>query len=127
MNSKNVDSSFEADWGTVVALILVMIVRSVLCIAESAHDVTFAIFNTKVGTMATTAGVGGGAIFVPVFQALVGFSLKDSTALSQALITAGFLVSVTINAFSPSPLDSAQPLIHLHFVLLLAPMMLVGV
>lgn len=37
----------------------------------------------QVGMVANTAGVGGGAIFVPLFQALVGFPLKPSTALSQ--------------------------------------------
>ncbi|GAX79169.1 hypothetical protein CEUSTIGMA_g6609.t1 [Chlamydomonas eustigma] len=105
MYDKSADASFEADWGTLVALVLVIII----------------------GALATTAGVGGGAIFVPLFQALVGFSLKDSTALSQALITAGFLVSVIINFFSPNPLDPTKPLIHFHFVLLLAPMLLVGV
>jgi uncharacterized membrane protein YfcA len=71
--------------------------------------------------------VGGGAIFIPLFQALVGFPLKESTALSQALITAGSLVSVAMNLFSPSPLDPHKPLIDFPLVLLLAPMLLVGV
>ncbi len=81
----------------------------------------------QIGSLATTAGVGGGAIFIPLFQALVGFPLKESTALSQALITAGSFVSVAMNILSPSPVDPQKPLIDFPLVLLLAPMLLVGV
>ena len=73
------------------------------------------------------AGVGGGAIFVPLFQALVGFPLKESTALSQALIAAGSLVSVGLTLFSASPTDPCKPLIDFPLVVLLLPMLLVGV
>ncbi|GFH33578.1 uncharacterized protein HaLaN_32973, partial [Haematococcus lacustris] len=56
---------------------------------------TIAIVLT-VGSVAASAGVGGGAIFIPLLQAVAGFGLKDSTALSQALITAGSLVTVAL-------------------------------
>jgi uncharacterized membrane protein YfcA len=105
MQDKDVTTPFVPDWGTVVGLLLVILI----------------------GSLASTAGVGGGAIFVPLFQALVRFPLKDSTALSQALITAGSLVSVAMNLFSISPLDPHQPLIDFPLVLLLTPMLLVGV
>ena len=72
------------------------------------------------------AGVGGGAIFVPLFQ-VVGFPLKESTALSQSLITSGSLVSLLMHLFAPSPLDPCKPLIDFPLVLLLMPMLLVGV
>lgn len=39
--------------------------------------------------LANTAGVGGGAVFVPVFNVLVGFPLKASTAISQTIIALG--------------------------------------
>jgi hypothetical protein len=39
--------------------------------------------HQQVGSVANSAGVGGGVIFVPLLQALVGFALKDATALSQ--------------------------------------------
>ena len=61
MSTKNVDSPLEADAGTIVGLLLVL----------------------TIGSLASVAGVGGGAIFVPLFQALIGFPLKESTALSQ--------------------------------------------
>ncbi|GFH32123.1 uncharacterized protein HaLaN_31288 [Haematococcus lacustris] len=64
---------------------------------------TIAIILT-VGSVAACAGVGGGAIFIPLLQFVAGFGLKDSTALSQALITAGSLVTVALNLFKPSPL-----------------------
>ena len=81
----------------------------------------------QVGSLASVAGVGGGAIFVPLFQSIVRFPLKESTALSQALITAGALVSVSLNLFSASPLDPCKTLIDFPLVVLLVPMLLVGV
>ena len=41
--------------------------------------------------MANAAGIGGGVLFVPIFNALVGFTLKASTALSQStMVIRGF-------------------------------------
>ncbi len=64
---------------------------------------------------------------MPIFQALIGFPLKESTALSQALITAGSIVSVALNLFARSPMDPSKPLIDFPLVLLLLPMLLIGV
>ena len=38
----------------------------------------------QVGALANAVGIGGGAFYVPLFNILLGFSLKGSTALSQA-------------------------------------------
>lgn len=45
----------------------------------------------QIAALSNAAGVGGGAIFVPLFAVLLGFSVKLSTALSQAVITGGAL------------------------------------
>ncbi|KAL0040258.1 hypothetical protein WJX77_001578 [Trebouxia sp. C0004] len=44
---------------------------------------------TVVGALSTAAGAGGGALFVPLFNSLLEFSVKDSAAISQAIITGG--------------------------------------
>ena len=46
---------------------------------------------TQVSALSNAAGVGGGALFVPLFNALLGLPIKGATALSQAVITGGAL------------------------------------
>ncbi len=45
----------------------------------------------QVSALSNAAGVGGGAIFVPLFNVLLQFPIKAATALSQAVITGGAL------------------------------------
>jgi hypothetical protein len=45
--------------------------------------------------------------------------------VSQALITAGSVVSVAINVFRRSPLDASAPLINFSVTLALTPVVLV--
>lgn len=44
-------------------------------------------YARQVGALANAVGIGGGAFYVPLFNILLGFSLKGSTALSQAVRT----------------------------------------
>ena len=76
--------------------------------------------------ISSVAGVGGGAIFVPLFQALLGFGVKESTALSQTLIAAGSLMSLALNLFKTSPTDPSMPLIDFALSTMLAPLSLAG-
>lgn len=61
------NTPFGADWQSMVALVIVFISSA----------------------FANTAGVGGGFIFVPMFNILMNFPLKTSTALSQMVIALG--------------------------------------
>lgn len=61
------DASFQGNWESILALIIVAITSA----------------------LANTAGVGGGAVFVPVFNVLVGFPMKASTGISQMIIALG--------------------------------------
>lgn len=40
----------------------------------------------QVAALANSAGIGGGAFIVPLMYLGLGFDIKDSTALSQAVI-----------------------------------------
>lgn len=72
-------------------------------------------------------GIGGGAFYVPLFNALLGFGLKEATALSQAVITGGALASVPIAAIGRHPADPAKPLLDYDMALMLTPVILFGV
>ncbi|GLI67499.1 hypothetical protein VaNZ11_011674, partial [Volvox africanus] len=85
------------------------------------------ILSFAIGAVATAAGVGGGAIYIPLFNALVGFALKPSTALSQACITASSLAALTTNLPRTHPGMTEAPLIDFPLMLMLTPMLLVGV
>ncbi|GLI67501.1 hypothetical protein VaNZ11_011703 [Volvox africanus] len=100
-----VDSPFHADARSLLGIIVAVLI----------------------GAVATAAGVGGGAIYIPLFNVLVGFALKPSTALSQACIAAGSLAAVATNLPRTHPSVAAAPLIDFPLVLLLTPLLLVGV
>lgn len=54
--------------------------------------------------MANSAGVGGGAVFVPVFNLVMREDLKHSTALSQVSVTAGAVIAVLLNLRKRNPM-----------------------
>ncbi|GLC45260.1 hypothetical protein PLESTB_000719300 [Pleodorina starrii] len=105
MAQLEIDSPFQADARTLLGLVVAILI----------------------GAVATAAGVGGGAIYIPLFNVLVGFALKPSTALSQACITAGSLAAVASNLPRTHPTVPGAPLIDLPLMLLLTPLLLVGV
>ncbi|GFR46014.1 hypothetical protein Agub_g7493, partial [Astrephomene gubernaculifera] len=101
----DVDSAFHSDFRTVAALLV----------------------SILVGAVATAAGVGGGALFNPIFNVLVGFALKPSTALSQACITAGSLAALSANLYRQHPTAPGESLIDFRLMVMLTPVLLVGV
>lgn len=81
----------------------------------------------QIGSIASAAGVGGGAFFVPLFNFLLGFTVKGATSLSQATITGGSLAAVAISMTKTHPVDPTKPLIDYTLSLLLLPVLLLGV
>jgi uncharacterized membrane protein YfcA len=45
----------------------------------------------QVSALSNAAGVGGGALFVPLFTVALRLSIKQAAALSQAVISGGAL------------------------------------
>eukprot|EP00198_Chlamydomonas_reinhardtii_P003361 XP_001692697.1 predicted protein [Chlamydomonas reinhardtii] len=84
-------------------------------------------YSSFASAVATASGVGGGAIYIPLFNALIGFELKASTALSQACITAGSLAALGSNLHRRHPLrPEAWHLVDFRLMLVLTPVLLVG-
>lgn len=80
-----------------------------------------------VSALALAAGVGGGAFFVPLFNVVVGFSLKAAGSTSQAAIFGGSIASTFVNARQPCPGHPSKCLIDFELALIVTPMLLVGV
>ncbi|DBA90206.1 TPA: hypothetical protein ACH3X1_003508 [Trebouxia sp. C0004] len=81
---------------------------------------------TVVGALSTAAGAGGGALFVPLFNSLLEFSVKDSAAISQAIITGGAIAGASFALFQTHPQHPDRPLIQFDLALLLIPSLLLG-
>ncbi|MEW5299379.1 MAG: hypothetical protein WDW36_002402 [Sanguina aurantia] len=83
--------------------------------------------SVLIGTLANAAGVGGGAIYVPMFNIFIGFALKSSIALSQAVIMTGSMVSVALNMTKTHAHAPTTPLINYEVALVISPILFVGV
>ncbi|DBB02822.1 TPA: hypothetical protein ACH3X1_013651 [Trebouxia sp. C0004] len=81
---------------------------------------------TVVGALSTAAGAGGGALFVPLFKSLLEFSVKDSAATSQAIITGGAIAGASFALFQTHPQHPDKSLIQFDLALLLIPSLLLG-
>ena len=64
---------------------------------------------------------------MPLFTALLAWSLKPVTALSQAVITAGAIGSVGFNMARSLPEHPSRPVIDYQIVCALTPAILMGV
>lgn len=77
--------------------------------------------------LSNAAGVGGGAVFVPLFCILLSMDIKAASALSQAAIAAGAAGSVACSMTRRHPEHPATPLIAFDLALALLPLLLLGV
>lgn len=81
---------------------------------------------TVVGALSTAAGAGGGALFMPLFNSLLEFSVKDSAATSQAIIIGGAIAGASFALFQTHPQHPDKPLIQFDLALVLIPSLLLG-
>jgi len=79
------------------------------------------------GSAATASGVGGGAMYVPLFDAVLGLGVKRATALSQVCIACGALAGVASLLARTHPADPSRTLIDLPLAALMTPAVLLGV
>ena len=79
------------------------------------------------GSAATASGVGGGAMYVPLFDAVLGLGVKRATALSQVCIACGALAGVASLLARTHPAEPSRTLIDLPLAALMTPAVLLGV
>lgn len=77
--------------------------------------------------LANSVGVAGGFFWVPLFNALLGFGLTGSAALSQALIACGTTGATTYSMLHGHPWDHSRPLIDYSLAVVLMPAMILGI
>lgn len=85
------------------------------------------VLTFTVSALANAGGVGGGGFLVPLFNLVLGLSLKGAMALSQAAMTGGAVAAGIFAMFTSHPLDSSKPLLDLDMALVVMPCLLLGV
>ncbi|CBZ52252.1 hypothetical protein NCLIV_020390 [Neospora caninum Liverpool] len=96
-------------------------------VADLAHplDVVGVLAIGSASIIAVAAGAGGGAIYVPIMILVMGFTVYEATATSQALMFGGSLAGTCLNLFRRHPFAD-RPAIDLDLVLLMGPMQIAG-
>uniref|UniRef100_A0A0D6QTE8 Sulfite exporter TauE/SafE family protein n=1 Tax=Araucaria cunninghamii TaxID=56994 RepID=A0A0D6QTE8_ARACU len=74
----------------------------------------------------TVGGVGGGGIFVPMLNLIVGFDTKSAAALSKCMIMGASASSVWYNLRVKHPTKTV-PIIDYDLALLFQPMLMMGI
>ncbi|KAK2401117.1 sulfite exporter TauE/SafE family protein [Trifolium repens] len=74
----------------------------------------------------TVGGVGGGGIFVPMLNLILGFDTKSAAALSKCMIMAASASSVWYNLRLAHPKKEA-PILDYDLALLFQPMLMLGI
>lgn len=78
-------------------------------------------------SLCTAAGLGGGGLFVPLFNLLLQFDSKTSAALSNFMIVGGQSITLLMNLARTHPDHPGKPLIDFDAALLLQPNLLLGI
>ncbi|KAG9456785.1 hypothetical protein H6P81_001293 [Aristolochia fimbriata] len=76
--------------------------------------------------LGTVGGVGGGGIFVPMLNLIVGFDTKSAAALSKCMIMGASVSSVWYNLRVPHP-SKDVPILDYDLALLFQPMLMLGI
>jgi uncharacterized membrane protein YfcA len=81
----------------------------------------------KACALSMSAGIGGGGVLVPIFNIILGLTIKEATGLSQAVIAASGVGVAIFSLTNPHPLYHWKPLIDFNLVLVLTPALLLGI
>ena len=83
--------------------------------------------SSQACALSMSAGVGGGGVLVPIFNIILGLSIKESTGLSQAVIASSGIGAAIFSLTNHHPLFPHKPLIDFNLVLVLTPALLLGI
>lgn len=88
-------------------------------------DVGVAFLFLFISGMALSAGIGGGGLYVPLLMLVLGFSVREATALSQACLAGGATTNLLYTMRQQHP-SQPKPAIDYDLVLVMGPNLLIG-
>jgi len=77
--------------------------------------------------LAVASGVGGGLFWVPLFTALLQFSVKSAAALSQSCVAGGCIGGTLYSIMQRHPHDRLRPVMDYNLSLVLMPALVQGI
>ncbi|EFJ18746.1 hypothetical protein SELMODRAFT_55219, partial [Selaginella moellendorffii] len=77
--------------------------------------------------VSSAGGIGGGGLYVPLFNLLLRFNTRTAAVLSNFMIFGGMIANMMWSAFQRDPFDDERPLIDFDAALLMQPNMLLGI
>ncbi|KAK9863229.1 hypothetical protein WJX84_011003 [Apatococcus fuscideae] len=77
--------------------------------------------------LANSAGVGGGPLYIPLFNTVLGFDIPHCTALSHTVVSVSAIGSSLYGMLQPSPTHPDRPLLNFDLALTFIPPLLFGV
>ncbi|KAK9861032.1 hypothetical protein WJX84_006798 [Apatococcus fuscideae] len=77
--------------------------------------------------LANSAGVGGGPLYIPLFNTVLGFDIPHCTALSHTVVSVSAVGSSLYGMLQPSPTHPDRPLLNFDLALTFIPPLLFGV
>ena len=77
--------------------------------------------------LAISSGVGGGLFWVPLFTALMQFTVKSAAALSQSCVAGGCLGGTVYSIMQRNPHTDSRPMIDYSLTLVLMPALVQGI
>jgi Sulfite exporter TauE/SafE len=142
--SNPVDTApFAADWKDAVGICIAFVVRypylhpsrfnrhtSLIARRRPLLQIFSKIFEhflLQVSGLANSVGIGGGLFWVPLFNALLGFSVRAAASMSQALVACGTLGGTMYSILLRHPSTYSKPLIDYSLAALLMPALVLGV
>ncbi|KAL4533233.1 hypothetical protein Ndes2526A_g08674 [Nannochloris sp. 'desiccata'] len=106
LQSNPVDTApFNADWKDAVGICIAFVVSG----------------------LANSVGIGGGLFWVPLFNALLGFSVGAAASMSQALVACGTLGGTMYSILLRHPSVYSTALIEYSLAAILTPALVLGV
>lgn len=82
---------------------------------------------SQISGLANAVGIGGGLFWVPLFNALLGFSVSAAAAMSQCLVATGTLGATVYSILLRHPSFYSKPLIEYPLSALLMPALVLGI
>lgn len=81
----------------------------------------------QVAALANSTGIGGGLFWVPLFNAMLNFPIKNAAALSQACVACGTVGASFMSICQRHPMDASRPMIDYGLTLVLMPALMLGI
>lgn len=92
----------------------------------SGSDIASVSLAAFIIVLASSSGIGGGALLVPLYLVILKFQTSSAVALSNITIVGSTFVNLAINLFRYHPIRTSNSLINWNLILIMEPSTILG-